>query len=543
MHKSNVFTYFRKYKHYIIVVFLFLLVISITFYTSFAYYKVNTSRSLISGKAANFQRPDVEIHYMIENRKADGSGNGTYYSSYSPPIKDYVYDEEISGCTNDAEFIKTEDNHFIITSDGKTKCEFYFSALNINTNEDISLTIKKERKLIDGSGSEIYESVTDTTIAGLILSGYIYNESKSGCSNGASIEYDPYLKRIKTNSNSGAIDCTAYFDITNNVEVNFYATNGATMGSYKHSTNKGGSLTTTFNLPSGISADEVVLTCDKGIVGNLNSTTINLTEINNSGTCIIGLPTKYEILGASIFTPLVSGYYKLQLWGAQGGNSGGRGGYAEGIIYFTNSSTVTVTVGGEGFVGSENCDGAGINGGGCAYSNAGGGGGASDIRVIENYLENRVIVAAGGGGKGNDSCAVGAPAGIGGQFQGTCNYQGGSGSLVAGGAAGYSGSILGNVGSFGLGANGKSNTYNGGGGGAGWFGGGSGYSASSWSSGGGGGSSFVFTDLNENLYVTSRYFLKGAKIYSGNETFLSPTLTSETGHTGDGFVKITLVGF
>jgi hypothetical protein len=107
-------------------------------------------------------------------------------------------------------------------------------------------------------------------------------------------------------------------------------------------------------------------------------------------------------------------------WGAQGGagvsmTSGGLGAHATGTIAVTPGETLFVNVGGVGgaggvggiaggnggaggvnFGGAGGVGGAGGNGG-VGGNGGAGGGGASDVRQGDNGLDNRVIVAGGGG--------------------------------------------------------------------------------------------------------------------------------------------------
>lgn len=198
----------------------------------------------------------------------------------------------------------------------------------------------------------------------------------------------------------------------------------------------------------------------------------------------------------------------IEAWGAQGGESGGLGGYAKGTYAVIPGALLNVFVGGQGV--SSN---GGFNGGGNgSYS---GGGGASDVRTGIN-LTDRIIVAGGGGG----STAWGSSGGIGGGLNGgnatnsnsySCSgpsttvygIGGGGGSQSSGGTAGsYSTthpSWVGNNGHAGvLGIGGGADGWNNGGGGGGYYGGGSGGtpSCSGWGAGGGGGSSYTGTGTN-----------------------------------------------
>ena len=244
---------------------------------------------------------------------------------------------------------------------------------------------------------------------------------------------------------------------------------------------------------------------------------------------------------------LPKGQYKLECWGAQGGYRssssfyGGNGGYSVGILNLAQNTTVYLYVGGAGNTGKTA---GGFNGGGKRSSYNGGGGG-TDIRIGSNSLYARVIVAGGGGSDGatNKNGMYG-----GGTSGGTATQSfgsgGGGGTQTAGGAGGSN-----NAGTFGQGGQGLSASSGyGGAGGGGWYGGGGSYPDYSGDDdrGGGGGSGYVYTSSTASNYpsgclLNSSYYLTSASTTAGNTSFTSPTGTSETGHTGNGYVRITVI--
>lgn len=105
----------------------------------------------------------------------------------------------------------------------------------------------------------------------------------------------------------------------------------------------------------------------------------------------------------------------------------------------------------------------------------------------------------------------------------------------------------GNGGAFGLGANQSVNNYRycGGGGGGGWYGGGTKYSDSSTSyvNYSGGGSGFVNTSANAS-YRPSGYTglqLDSGTTTAGNTSHPSTSGGTETGHSGNGYARITVI--
>ena len=231
---------------------------------------------------------------------------------------------------------------------------------------------------------------------------------------------------------------------------------------------------------------------------------------------------------------------KLEVWGAQGGapsgidshQQGGKGGYSCGTITLQQNTELYIYVGGQGL-----SDASGFNGGGFYQifhaGNGGGGGGASDIRVGSGSLYARVIVAGGGGGQG-----------------GFDNYVWGDSNAMYG----YGGGLSGGIGyrnenpagtqtsGFSFGQGGPSEHVYGGNGGGGWYGG---YGAKDPYDGGCGGSGYVYTASTASNYpsgclLNSSYYLTEAQTIAGNMSFLAPDGTNETGHTGNGYARITI---
>lgn len=258
----------------------------------------------------------------------------------------------------------------------------------------------------------------------------------------------------------------------------------------------------------------------------------------------------FDYTGAVQSITLPKGIYKLECWGAQGGYSssnsgievgmGGKGGYSAGTITLNQKTPIYIYAGGVGSIsGNGKADGGFPNGGSSWASStsegAGGGGGSSDIRIGTDSLHARVIVAGGGGGGGEDN----ETGGYGGGETGGTSGSGTPGSQTA--PSGY----------FGIGGH---TSYDGGGGGGGWYGGcpagGQTTPATSNSgsdtSGSPGGSGYVYTSSTAKNYpngclLNSTHYLTNARTIAGNTSFTSPTGSSETGHSGNGYCRITVI--
>ena len=257
---------------------------------------------------------------------------------------------------------------------------------------------------------------------------------------------------------------------------------------------------------------------------------------------------------------------KFEVWGAQGGDAdsqgvGGKGGYSVGTLTnLMGINSIYVYIGGQPAYkarpASEGDIDGGFNGGGkglysefsgtSTYSEGGGGG--TDIRLNGNTLYHRVIVAGGGSGSAASVTSN--------SWTFTNGYAGGGTTSEA-----YSDDYratqtnYGNSGDFGQGGNPYYTTawkYIGAGGGGGWYGGGSTSSCSdtdpSVRQQNGGGSGYVYTSSTASSYpsgcqLNSNYYLTSASTIIGTSSFISPyDGTSKTGHTGDGYARITATG-
>lgn len=254
----------------------------------------------------------------------------------------------------------------------------------------------------------------------------------------------------------------------------------------------------------------------------------------------------YAYTGAVQTVTLPKGIYKLECWGAQGGYRsgdiyGGCGGYSVGTLTLKANTQLFIYSGGSGNTGGVN---GGFNGGGKRDS-YNGGGGASDIRIGQDSLYARVIVAGGGGSCGGSSKAGGYGGGETGETANSgYGSGGGGGTQTAGGSGGSN-----NSGTFGTGGEGLyRRSGHGGAGGGGWYGGGGTYPDGSGDDdkGGGGGSGYVYTSTMATNYPTgcllnSTYYLTEAQTIAGNASMPSTTGSTETGHSGDGYIRITVI--
>ncbi|MBQ9396657.1 MAG: hypothetical protein IJU23_14225 [Proteobacteria bacterium] len=296
-------------------------------------------------------------------------------------------------------------------------------------------------------------------------------------------------------------------------------------------------------------------------------------ESNPVALTLYTIPTvqDFEYTGTVQKVRLPIGTYKLEVWGAQGGNAsvktGGRGGYSKGILSLSESTDLYIYVGQQGISSisgkSQEGDG-GWNGGGNNITAPGSpwivgtGGGATDISLRgtagssnwnnSEHLYSRIIVAGGGGAAqyredslyGGNGGGGGGSTGLSGDYINSGYSTGTGGTQSAGGSPC---SAKGGTGSFGTGGNyiGKeSGSCVSGGGGGGWYGGGSCYCGSA-----AGGSGYTYSSASSTYYpagvlLDSRYYLTNTQTTGGATSVPAPIGGTEMGHQGNGYARITL---
>ena len=322
---------------------------------------------------------------------------------------------------------------------------------------------------------------------------YTYTPTAGGTSMNIYMKYKTYTITYNLNSGSVSGNPTSYT----------YATAAFTL---KNPTRSG--YTFTGWTGTGLSAASTSVTVPTHSTGNRSYTA------NWKQNCTFGVNSKKEFGytgGVQSFTVPTGcgGTYKLEVWGAQGGNGngtyqGGKGGYASGSVSLAAGTTVYVVVGGQGATATTNNTGGGYNGGGnignyAGGNGVGGGGGATHIgktnALLKNTASGNLYIVAGGGGGGRYDAGgvnVSATGGAGGGSSGGNSTTTMSGHYASGGSQSAAGQAYGSqLAADGKGAYGQGGAggYNNPGGGGGYYGGGGGNSA--YGSGGGGGSGYT----------------------------------------------------
>ena len=522
---------------------------------------------------------DITLRVHAENVDAttgEGTGKYTILETTTMPSIGYELNQEKTTCTSNAtvSYIAA-DNLFSVEATGKAECDVYMDALNV----DIALKIFLQDKV---GSPKYYESDA-------IPNNYYYelNNEKSSCTGTSTLSVENQRVVVAATSRTS---CVAYLDVSSGPILESMKANVSGQSvTINLGNSNAGTIPTIYYYSSDNGKTYVSSTSSSYTFNNLaplSQFTFKAYSVDSSGKTsgILTITAETEYAYTGIFsyrnsvqtqTIEVSGYYYLQVWGAQGGyrtNSSyaGKGGYSKGYIYLNEGDTVYVQTGGAGGSGSSGCGSTicagGYNGGGYRYKYYGGGG-ATDIRINQNSLYARVIVAGGGGSDGatNKKGMYGGGT-VGGSstdsFTANSNYSGkGGNQTYSGYSAAYtitsqatsglnSNTLNYYAGGFGFGGGGVylSSGY-GGAGGGGWYGGSGTVPDGSGDDdrGGGGGSGYIYTSSTASSYpsgclLNSSYYLQQASTYAGNTSFESTAGGTETGHSGNGYAKVTYVG-
>ena len=503
---------------------------------------------------------DITLEVYAENVDSDGVGNGEYTKLETTSLPSIGYElnssksycvyanDESTHVTDTTVSYNSDKQKFTVNASKKGAiCRAYMDAMDV----DIALKIFVQAK----KGSSTYYEVDKIPVT----SFYALNTDKSACTGTSTMSIKNQKVVIAATNRT---NCVAYLDVSSGPFIeSMRVTNsgtsstitlgnsnlGTTPSTYYYS-NDGGknyvtSTSNTYTFTSQVNPSYAYKAYSADASGN----TSRVFETSTYG--YYGLVDySNQIQTKTITEP---GYYKLETWGAQGGGYGeyigGYGAYAIGYIRL-DAGPVYINVGGAGKSGVQSSEGivtsGGYNGGGANTSNSygigGTGGGATHIslrsgllQTLSDYLNELLIVSAGGGGGSQE---------IG--YIGYC--YGGSG----GGITGTVGSLNPNRGDGGPGlasAPTQSSGYAFGAGqpGVGWQGaGGGGYYGGIAGCGGSGGSSYIGNPLlvNKSMYCYNCTTSSAEATKTVSTTCHSSNATENCAKEGNGYAIITYIG-
>ena len=512
---------------------------------------------------------DITLNVYAENVDSDGNGNGEYtkLETTALPTIGYELNTTRSSCKNGTtvSYIASE-NLFSVESSEKDVCDIYMDAMDV----DIALKIYVQAK----KNSTLYYEAKSIPTNNFYALG-----TKSACTGTSTMS----IKNQKVVvSATGRTNCVAYLDVssgpmiesmkvtsgTNSATITLGNSNlGTTPTTYYYSNDGGANYVTSASNTYTFTSQANPSYAYKAYSADASGNTSRVFETSTYG--YYGLVDySNQIQTKTITEP---GYYKLETWGAQGGDSyiagdanyrGGYGGYSTGIIKLERATNLYVVIGGSGqrcvCSTSQTCCGenGGFNGGGKSlqYTKGstyyGSGGGATHIATIagllselENNKDSIILVSGGGGGASNWQGAAtagynhlggdaGGISGMKGTYSRTDrNYTCTGGTQTAAGTGSHT---TGN--GFGLGA--YAQAAYGPGSGAGYYGGGDSETSSC------GGSGYIGNPLlaNKSMYCYNCTTSSEESTKTFTTTCHSANATENCAKEGNGYAIITYIG-
>ena len=448
-----------------------------------------------------------------------------------------------------------ENNHITIGQEDISIKAYY--------KKGVTLTVDLDEGSTTQSFKEIYIEDDIITLIEPTKMGYKFNGWKITSGNGT---LDGNILTI--NTESVVIEATWKKQVTLTVDLN----GGSTTQSFDESYSEQDEITLTAPTKSDSVFAGWEITSGDALINN-NKLTFKTSDVIIKA--IWQQTWNFDFTGSEqTFTLPHTGTYKLEIWGAQGGNGktdmaynqkGGYGGYSVGTTNLLANDKLYIVVGGQGQRGvgdgvSRVIVSGGYNGGannlaGKAYTTDnyfGSGGGATHIATenkgdgtlsnYENYQSRLLMVAGGGGGayyfslSGYKHRSAG---GSGGGFEGqdvqdynssvsnAYKATGGKQTISSGNSSLY-------YGKFGLAT--APTDGNVGGGGGGYYGGASGF-------GGGGGSGYIGNELliNKVMYCYNCTESSNESTKTISTTCTNETPTENCSKQGNGYAKITFI--
>ena len=298
-----------------------------------------------------------------------------------------------------------------------------------------------------------YDS-TYGTLASVSREGYTFNGWFTAASGGTKIETST---KVNITSNQ-----TLYAHWTvNSYTVSIISSAGGSVNNNLLVINYGETNKFTATPNSGYYLESI--TCTNGYTVSDYSTgtsatgtqtvTLNNNSRPNGGTCTvnfrilcpykIGQTWEFNYTGGlQNFSPACNGTYRMELYGAQGGNyasfTGGKGGKTQSEYILNNRDSLDIYIGsmGNSIYGGNNPLGWS---GGSSDANGAGGGSSSVIKINRNSVSEILLLAAGGGGAN-----LNYSGGLGGQASKYLNSNSGA-SGTGGGGSGYKSGIGGQI--------------------------------------------------------------------------------------------------
>ena len=264
---------------------------------------------------------DITLNVYAENVDSDGNGNGEYtkLETTALPTIGYEINASKSKCQNGSTVTySAADNLFSVESNQKDVCDVYMDAMDV----DIALKIYVQAKK---NSATYYEAKT-------IPSNLFYALStKSACTGTSTMSIKNQKIVIAA---TGRTSCVAYLDVSSgpipesmqntvngqNVTITFENSNlGTTPTTYYYSSDNGATyVSSTSNTYTFTGLTPLTSFTFKAYSADAAGNTSRILTTTAEIDYVLNKPFEYT-KAAQPFDVIVTGYYKFEVWGAEGG--------------------------------------------------------------------------------------------------------------------------------------------------------------------------------------------------------------------------------
>ena len=202
--QKDITSFVKKNRIPLISILVVALLACIGLIATYAFYQVKVVSPVIGGSTSKIA--DLDVRIMAEERDSNGNGLNKYGLYPYIPKAGYVYNSELSYCTNGSVIDYHASTYDVdIKAYGHDVCYLYFDS---TAQLDITLNVFAENINSDGVGTGEYTKLETTALPSI---GYELNASKTSCENGSTVTYDAKENQFSVEASNKDV-CTAYMD-------------------------------------------------------------------------------------------------------------------------------------------------------------------------------------------------------------------------------------------------------------------------------------------------------------------------------------------
>lgn len=223
---KDVTSFLNKHKIIFTSVIVLVLLACVGLFVTYALYQSVDVTPIVGATVGEI--PELDVRIMVEAKDAQGKGTNSYELYSYIPKAGYEYNSKLSKCSRGSKInYDKEKFEAKIDSNGHDTCYLYFDS---TADVDFNLKIYTQDKNDLGQG--IKDAYTLIENESLPKAGYVFNKSKSYCDKSSSIDYDS-VENMFTIEASEKDTCYAYMDaVEADVVLTIYTQNSKNSEEY-----------------------------------------------------------------------------------------------------------------------------------------------------------------------------------------------------------------------------------------------------------------------------------------------------------------------